>query len=294
LTKWQSLVRIKRFVSIWRLSLHVRWALAASQQRCQQVVLDFLRTGGRLTANHVEYRGVTLPQRLFREHNLAAVGYLREFADFGGTIERAGNAFVATLPTGLRFEANNGLVIQTLAMLVERFGDEEYRWLEVAGRVVIDVGANVADSVIYFATRGAAYVYGYEPDDEAFAAAVRNVQINDIKNADVTHAAVIGAGEVETAGSISLASALKRARTERPELQIVCKIDCDGCEYNILENVGVSPELVRPVSQFMVEYHWRSPGPLCNVLEELGFEVVTTTPRHGVGWLRAKNLKGSP
>ncbi|HUY73313.1 MAG TPA: FkbM family methyltransferase [Candidatus Dormibacteraeota bacterium] len=255
------------------------------RNRCQVVVLDFLRVGGRITRLDVSYRQIRLPRDLFAGKDLAGVGYVQRFADFGGTVNRTTDAFVATLPNGLRFEARAEVMLATLAVLVERFVDEEYSWLDASGRVVVDIGANIADSVVYFAKRGAAYVYGYEPDPATFAAAERNLDLNRIRNAKLVPIAVRG----ETlSGHISFADVLGQAMNQYPELQIVCKVDCEGCEYEIFAPELPAPAGLERVSQIMIEYHWRSPQTLITSLEAMGFRVETAPGAPGVGWIRAQ------
>lgn len=255
------------------------------RNHCQVVVLNFLQAGGRITASEVLYRDLRLPREIFGGPDLSGVGYLQRFVDHGGAIKEGHEGpWVATLPDGLRFEAKPAAFLDLLGMLVERFVDDEYGWLDAAGRVVVDIGANVADSVVYFAQRGAAYVYGYEPDPATFAAARRNLELNQIRNADVAPLAV----QRETGdGQTSFADVLDRACQEHPGLAIVCKIDCEGCEYEIFAPGVAAPPGLDRVSQIMIEYHWRSPATLLAVLEGMGFQVETSTGAPGVGWIRA-------
>jgi len=255
------------------------------RSHCQVVVLGFLQAGGRITDSDVIYRDIQLPAELFSGRDLAGVGYLRRFADYGGSLGAGSRPFVATLPNGLRFEAKPEALLATLGMLVERFVDDEYAWLDAAGRVVVDVGANVADSVVYFAQRGAAYVFGYEPDPTTFAAAQRNLELNKFRNASVAPLAVVG----ETSnGHTSFADVLAQAGNQHPGLPIICKIDCEGCEYEIFAPGQVAPPGMERVSQIMIEYHWRSPEILRTTLEGMGFQVETAPGATGVGWIRAR------
>lgn len=235
----------------------------------------------------VEYRDLQLPRRLFANANLAGVGFLRELGDFGVKIESKTDAQTIGLPNGLRFEARDDRFSDTLCMLAERFVAEEYAWLDVAGHVVIDVGANIADSVLYFAHRGATYVYGYEPDASAFAVAARNLTLNGAENASVLQVAVVGHEQAGGTASISFAEVVAVAAREHAGVALVCKIDCEGCEYEILTPASLRDADMRNVTQLMIEYHWRAPEPIRQALEEIGFEVETATGPSGVGWIRA-------
>lgn len=254
--------------------------------------MGFLRSGGRIGADQVEYRGLRLPRSLFAGSALGGVGYLKNVVDYGGAISSAGDGgFVASLPNGLRFESNWDGLIDALCMLDERFVADEYRWLDVEGRVIVDIGANIGDSVLYFVKRGAAYVYGYEPDASAYEAALRNLRLNDVTNAEVTKVAVGGgappASDGARDGVRTLNDIIDHVSKEHPGVGIVCKIDCEGCEYEIMESAHVRDALA-PISQVMIEYHWRSPEPLVATLRGSGFEVETSTGAPGVGWVRAR------
>ena len=240
------------------------------------------------------YRDLQLPRRLFAGKNLGGVGYLRELGDYGVEIEAKPDVLVTRLRNGLRFEAPERRFIDTLCMLAERFVAEEYSWLDVAGNVVIDVGANIADSVLYFVNRGAVHVFGYEPDAAAYAVAVRNVSLNKAENVSLIQAAVVGRAQPAGGDTVSFAEVMSIAARDHPGVPLVCKIDCEGCEYEILALEALAGVDMRKVTQLMIEYHSRSPQPLRASLEQLGFEVETTTGPTGVGWIRARRLSGAP
>jgi hypothetical protein len=279
---------LQRFVAIWRLSGSLGLALDAARARTQEVVLRFLESGGRFTPEHVEYRGLELSRSLFAGDAMGGVGYLKDVVDLGGTIEAVhdGN-FMATLPNGLRFESSREGLIDSLCMLAERFVADEYSWLDVMGRIVVDVGANIGDSPLYFVKRGARFVYGYEPDPTAYAAAVHNLRLNGISNAEIIKAAVGTGVQSAPNAAVTLNDIIDHIAADNPGVDIVCKIDCEGCEYEIMESENVLNAL-RLLSQVMIEYHWRSPEPLVAKLRDGGFEVETSTAAPGVGWVRAR------
>jgi precorrin-6B methylase 2 len=283
-----SFRRLQRFGSILRRSGQPRLALGAARYRCQEVVASFLAAGGTVTASTVAYRTARLPAGPFRGRGLGGLGYLRQLVDHGGTVIGDGDVFVATLPAGIRFESSERGLVDAMCMLVERFIADEYSWLEPSDRVVVDIGANIADSAIYFARRGALHVYGYEPDATAMRAARRNVEINSIRNITLTQAAVVDVMAPGDSRDVRFVDVLASASAKHPGALIVCKIDCEGCEYGI---VNSSPELAvvaASVTQVMIEYHHRGPGQLTANLERLGFRVETAETVPGIGWIRAR------
>jgi SAM-dependent methyltransferase len=60
----------------------------------------------------------------------------------------------------------------------EIFDGHEYDNIDVYGRDVVDIGANVGDSSIYFALTGARKVVGVEPLPNVYARAIENVRLN--------------------------------------------------------------------------------------------------------------------
>ena len=70
----------------------------------------------------------------------------------------------------------------TLGMIKEQFIEEQYGWLDVKGKDVIDIGANVGDSAIYFALKGAKHVYAFEPYPYSYKIALKNVKLNYLQS----------------------------------------------------------------------------------------------------------------
>ncbi len=285
--------RLERFFAIWRLSGRLDLALLAARFRCQEVVERFLQSGGRISTSSVEYQNHRLPVEPFRGRGLGGVAYMRRLVDFGATISAGESQFAINLPDGRVFEAPSSALVDTMLMLVERFVDDEYSWLEPTGRVVIDVGANIADSAIYFAGRGAVHVYGYEPDPDAFSAALRNVARNNIQNVTLVPAAVTqvaSPGDDHHAGFVDV---LRKVSLNHPDIAIVCKIDCEGCEYEIVNSSADLAGVIGPVVQVMIEYHHRGSDSLKADLQRLGFQVDAAETGAGVGWVRAR-MAGPP
>lgn len=58
----------------------------------------------------------------------------------------------------------------------------EYKYLPVKDRVVVDIGANIADSAIHFCAKGAKKVIALEPFPYMYRNAVRNVAANNMQD----------------------------------------------------------------------------------------------------------------
>src|SRR5213592_1128629 len=98
----------------------------------------------------------------------------------------------------------------------------------MAGRVIVDVGASVGDSVLYFASKVQhARIYAFEPDINAFAYLKSNLASNSSwLGKHVSHLHLFNTG--------ANANTLRRIFDEFQEVTIdFLKIDCEGCEYDL-------------------------------------------------------------
>ena len=80
----------------------------------------------------------------------------------------------------------------------EAFEFGEYSFVDVEDRIVVDIGANVGDSSIYFALKGAKKVIAIEPHPKAFEELVSNTKLNGLETIVIpVNAAVASkAGEI--------------------------------------------------------------------------------------------------
>jgi FkbM family methyltransferase len=70
--------------------------------------------------------------------------------------------------------------------IFEVFDYGEYEPLDVKGRIVIDAGAFIGDSAIYFALKGAKKVIAIEPYPSAHAEMLENIKLNSLEGLIVT------------------------------------------------------------------------------------------------------------
>jgi FkbM family methyltransferase len=77
-----------------------------------------------------------------------------------------------------------------------------YKSLSVKDRVVVDVGAFVGDSAIYFALRGARKVIAIEPRTGAYKEMLENIRLNKLEDVIVP----INAGLASRHGRIRIES----------------------------------------------------------------------------------------
>jgi FkbM family methyltransferase len=181
----------------------------------------------------------------------------------------------------------NGVKLKHMyGSILEVFDEELYKILRVAGRVVIDVGAFVGDSAIYFALRGAKKVIAIEQHPEAFRGMVENTRLNKlegviipinaglasrpeeicIENVDIAKTAVTyhkpGPGRrTALIPAITLVDVIERYAIDH---STILKMDCEGCEHDIILN---DYEHIRVFKELVFEYHlYASSGSLSKLL----------------------------
>jgi len=192
--------------------------------------------------------------------------YAIDFAVKDGWVYDLTNGF--WLKGNVRFRHMRGTVFQV-------FNEGDYEQLDVKGKVVIDVGAYIGDSAIYFALKGARKVIAIEPHPGAFAEMLDNIKLNNmenviipinaglaskpgkicIKNVDVNIANVIyhRLGDCPNAVPATTFSELISRFGVDPN-DAVLKMDCEGCEFDVILN---DYDHVRLFRELILEYHPR-------------------------------------
>ncbi len=59
--------------------------------------------------------------------------------------------------------------------------DKMYSYLNVKGKIVLDAGAFLGETALYFVSRGVRLVYAYEPVPLFYDYLVRNVRLNGVE-----------------------------------------------------------------------------------------------------------------
>jgi len=167
----------------------------------------------------------------------------------------------------------------------------DYDWLDVKEKRVLDVGASIGDTAIYFALRGARDVVAFEPYPFPYNFALKNIEANGLKNVKVVNAGVSGHdGTVkvtrgETCGEDALKASDEPDAVEVPVYSLdrvleeygpfdVIKMDCEGCEYDAIAN----SKRIGEIKQIEMEYHCGLER-LLEALKNAGFEIKATKPR---------------
>jgi FkbM family methyltransferase len=146
-----------------------------------------------------------------------------------------------------------------------------YSDTDVNGKVVVDVGAYVGDSAIYFALRGARKVIAIEPHLIAYTEMIENIKFNDLEDVIIP----VNAGLASKPGRLRIKGADIRSTVSTyyapscngsiPVITLgdvlskydirdrsVLKLNCQGCEYDVVLN---DYEHVRMFEEVIIEYH---------------------------------------
>lgn len=185
---------------------------------------------------------------------------------------------------------NNTIVMHGLKEVGDIFGvfmAEDYKWLNVENEIVVDIGAQNGDSAIYFALNGAKKVIAIEPQPYSFDFAIRNVKENGLEkviellNAGYGKDRVVSIDENYKGMDLRVSKEGKPLKLYTLENLVqkfnlgtaVLKMDCEGCEYNMLNEKNST--LAR-FSQMKIEYH-RGYKRLVGKLRDAGFNVEWST-----------------
>jgi len=185
--------------------------------------------------------------------------------------------------------------IHAILMLIGEFFDEPHSGLDVHGRIVVDIGAYIGDTPIYFALNGAKHVYALEPYPYSYELAKENVMANNLSgkitmvnagcgssngiiriNADYKNLAGSGLDQSKSGKSVPIMSLESIARKYRLK-NAALKIDCEGCEYDIV--LKSKRETLRKFSRILIEYHYGYTR-LEKKLKVSGFKVRHTEPEY--------------
>jgi len=142
--------------------------------------------------------------------------------------------------------------------------------LPCEGEIVIDVGANIGDSSIYFALNNADKVIALEPFPGTYNAALKNIKENSLGdritllNAGYGEDSEVFLDGTELQDTLSLLkSSSKGMKINTYSLETllstynidnaILKMDCEGCEYQILNE---SVQTLKRFKKIQIEFHY--------------------------------------
>ena len=194
--------------------------------------------------------------------------------------------FIIVLENGMKFliPRYQGSYFKMINGIYEVFVQGEYYnlALDLKGKTVLDMGAFIGDTAIYFHSIGAERVLAYEPDPVYCGYAAENVKVNAITNVKLFNCGIGGsqgrlkaqrygeAGEMDV-DIVPLRDVLREAGGAD-----LVKMDIEGAEFDAILSSEVRD--LRLISQLVMEYH-SDPAPLITKLEEAGFDVSSESQR---------------
>lgn len=192
--------------------------------------------------------------------------------------------------TGEKFLVRKKDLHNDISVIYEIFVIEEYKtdlldYIDkIMGEIVIDVGAYIGDTSVFFGKKGAV-IYAYEPSKELYEIAKKNVELNNINNIKIFN---VGIGDANKNFKMALNKknqpdggnfiifdefkSLNKTMKDRflftEEVKIISldevlnqfesvyllKMDCEGCEFPAI--LSVKNENLQKIKYIIMEIHF--------------------------------------
>jgi FkbM family methyltransferase len=209
---------------------------------------------------------------------------------------------------------------EDIYILKEIYLNKEYGFFFNEKSIVVDIGLNVGFASLFFALNpNVAQVYSYEPFKPTIEQARKNISMNaDLEKKITIHNFGLDADDnsleveysYEQKGRVgihgvalvkddnkkienqkielrNIVNELERIIALHPGMPLICKIDCEGAEYNIFkafEQISIPPA----VKIILMEWHEKGVAPLLKILERDGFKAISSfSDNQKVGMLYA-------
>jgi FkbM family methyltransferase len=172
---------------------------------------------------------------------------------------------------------------------------------------ILDIGGFIGDSTVFFAKQGT-MIYVFEPQKKAFDLILDNMRLNKLKNFKSYNKAITHDGrdiilddnekitddiDVMNLKKGSLKKIVKFSDALKNENQwSLIKIDIEGGEWSILEEIIRNVRLVKNVKGFIIELHDYSKNKnllkrFIDLLKKKGFNVeIQLSGRLGMLWVK--------
>ena len=126
------------------------------------------------------------------------------------------------------------------------------------GRIVIDIGASLGDTALYFLSMGASKVYGFEPNFDYYELAQETIKLNHMED------------RIYIYNELATSNKVKQLIQCHGLENVFLKIDCEGCEYEFIKNLDKRTSYT--ITDIVIEYHRKSRS-LTKDLIKLGYQV---------------------
>jgi FkbM family methyltransferase len=233
------------------------------------------------------------------------------------SFDDAGNLLLAI--HGISFYIN---FTDELFVIHEVFVSGEYNFKTSDEFIVIDIGLNIGATALFFSQqKNVKHVYAYELFEPTYREALRNIALNDTskitsKNVgigreskllhipySITSKATMSlngavAGQFPDAKTvevhlIDVAEEFRRIDNLEFGAKKICKMDCEGAEFEILERL-FETNLIGTVDFYIIEWHNKDTDNIERKFLENGYEITKSTFEDGqTGLIHAYKCKTS-
>jgi len=165
--------------------------------------------------------------------------------------------------------------------------EDMYGFVDVKSTIVVDIGAYIGETALLFLSKGASRVYALEPVDKHYRYLLRNIYRNNVMdrivalnygawfreifltvNYEGTGTGLQTLAETPITVKVkNLGDILKEVFRREGRIDLV-KMDCEGCEYSLL---NLPAEDIRLVDQYVIEVHG-SESPIVDKMSESGYK----------------------
>jgi FkbM family methyltransferase len=184
------------------------------------------------------------------------------------------------------WEKNNIRFKHVYRATYQVFEEEDYRFLNVKDKNLLDIGAFVGDSPIYFILKGAKKVYAIEPHPDAYNEMIENIKLNNMENKiipiniginyekdyiiiNIKNLAQVAASFFNSNNKgIKIPAGKLSDIIDKYDIDAqVLKMDCEGCEYDIILK---DYDTIKEFDEIGFEYHTcNTKIPVSKLLEKL-------------------------
>ncbi|UWY28608.1 FkbM family methyltransferase [Flavobacterium sp. TR2] len=224
-------------------------------------------------------------------------------------IERINDGFLV-------FFDNQKFIIHTreeFFILNEVYISLDYEFFTHKDVILFDIGANVGLSTLFFSKKEyIKQIYSFEPVEETYVQAKKNFQLNPLQSNKITSynfglagedkevvfvfdnerkgRSGLRQGQNDLANKVLTKVVLKDVSKilmpiikSNHDVSFVVKMDCEGAEYEIFENM-MKGEILNHISIFMIEWHDKGADEINSILIRNNFTVFNNylTPVSGM------------
>jgi FkbM family methyltransferase len=241
------------------------------------------------------FNGLVIPKAADKSTIVNAI----EFVSCGGVLTKTPHGIMSMIGKNKFFVRENDLV--GLGGIIQVFLRQTYGYIDPKGKVVLDIGAFIGDTAVWFSKKGASRVIAYEPYKPMFDLAVQNIDLNcDSNDINIYNCGVgketkparlnviggrygcnrteIGKGEIKTSDIIDTVEvcivSIKDVLENAGRVDAI-KMDCEGAEYEILEAIAEQGIKNLAGKEIILETHYldekRNAGYAKELLKKCGY-----------------------